>query len=63
MNYFALAGAILFGVLALRSIVLIVAVMIGSMRYADPTWGFPLNALLVAASAPLAAWLYSVAIG
>lgn len=63
MNYFALAGAILFGLLALRAVLVIVTVATGKKRYAHPEWGFTVNAVLTALFGPLAVWLFSVAIG
>lgn len=62
MNYFALAGAIVAGLIALRSVLVIITVATGKKRYADPDWGFTVNAVVTAVTGPLAAWLFSLAL-
>lgn len=59
MNYFALAGAILFGLIALYALTRIVTVASGRKRFRDGS-GFLINALMVSAFGTLAAWLVSM---
>lgn len=61
MNYLALAGAIITGLTALRSIVTILWVWAGKKKYRHPS-GFLLNELVVAGFAPATIWLGSAVI-
>jgi len=56
MNYFALAGAIVAGLIALTSAARILRVAITDASW-DGRYGFQLNVLIAAATVPLTAWL------
>lgn len=60
MNYFLLGLAIIAGLFALRSVLRIVRVSLGLNRW-QGSWGFGINALIVAVAGPLAFWFWSVA--
>lgn len=57
MNYLALAGGILAGLIALRAILIISTVSTGKKNYAYPEHGFIINAVFAAVFGSLAAWL------
>jgi len=61
MNYFALAGGIIAGLIALRAVLLILVVSTGFKRYAA-SYGFLVNAGMAAVFGPLAVWLFSGAL-
>jgi len=60
MNYFALAGGIVAGLIALRAVLMIVAVSTGFKGWAYAQ-GFLLNAIMAAGFGTLAAWLFGLA--
>lgn len=59
MNYLALAGALMSGLIALYCLTRIVIVATGRKRFRDGS-GFLLNALAVSVFGTLAAWLVSM---
>jgi hypothetical protein len=62
MNYFALLGALLTGVLALASLCLIIGIGIGKGRWYDAFWGPVLNALSVACFGTAAVAFFNMAV-
>jgi len=62
MNYFALAGAIIAGLIALSSAARILRVSVTDATW-DGAYGFQLNVLIVAITAPLTAWFAGMVIG
>ena len=59
MNYFALAGGIIAGLIALRAVLVIATVSTGFKRYAY-AHGFLINAGFAAVFGTLAAWLFGM---
>jgi hypothetical protein len=59
VSYFALAGGIITGLIALRAVLMIIAVSTGFKRWAYAQ-GFLLNVIMAAGFGTLAAWLFSM---
>jgi hypothetical protein len=62
MSYFALAGGIIAGLIALRAVLIITTVSTGKKKYAHPR-GFLINAAFAAVFGTLAVWLFGLVVG
>jgi hypothetical protein len=61
VNYFALAGGIIAGLVALRAVLIIIAVSTGFKRFAYAS-GFLLNAAFAGAFGTLSAWMFGMVV-